>query len=164
ERLAAAEAELKRGLALKPEVVICNNLAWAEIFQQKYPEAVRYMEQAVSLPRADSYHWGNLARAYRWAGRQPEAQSTYQKAMELARQELSFNPRDARIRANFAQLLAETGRRSEALVEIAATQEYAPKDLSVQFRSALVNELIGDRDAALRALEVAVRGGYSLVD
>jgi tetratricopeptide (TPR) repeat protein/TolB-like protein len=164
ERLAAAEAELLRGVSLKPEAVMCNNLAWVQIYQGKYPEAVRWMEQAVQLPRADSFHWGNLARMYRWAGQPSRAQTTYQKATRLAREELARNPRDARIRGNFAQMLAETGSQSEALVEIAATLERAPKDVSVLFRAALVHELAGDRAAALQKLEAAVRSGYSTVD
>jgi Flp pilus assembly protein TadD len=164
ERLAAAETELKRGLAIKPEVVVCNNLAWVQIYQGKYAEAVEYMEQAVQLPRADSFHWGNLARAYRWVGRPREAESKYRKAIQLAQQELSFNPHDARVRANYAQVLAETGRGSEALIEIAATLERAPKDMSVVFRSGLISELTGDRTAALQSLGTAIRGGYSVID
>ncbi len=164
ERLAAAETELKRGLALKPDVVVCNNLAWVQIYQGKFPEAVQFMEQAVRLPFADSFHWGNLARVYRWAGRPQQAQSTYRKAMDLARQAIDHNPRDARIRGNFAQMLAETGQGAEALAEITTTLERAPRDVSVLFRSALVHELTGDRAAALRGLEAAVRGGYSVVD
>jgi Tfp pilus assembly protein PilF len=164
ERLSAAETELRRGLALKPEVVVCNNLAWVQIYQGKFPEAVKFMEQAVQLPRADSFHWGNLARAYRWAGQHDQARTTYDKAIRIARQELSRNPRDARIRGNFAQMLAETGLAVEAAVEIAATLERAPTDMSVLFRSVLVSEFAGDREAAFRALGAAVRGGYSLVD
>jgi tetratricopeptide (TPR) repeat protein len=164
ERLAAAEAELQRGLALKPEVVVCNNLAWVNIYQGKFPEAVKLMEQAVGLPLADSFHWGNLARTYRWAGRRDRAADTYDKAIALARKELSHNPRDARIRGNFAQMLAETGHAAEARVEIASTRQRAPTDVSVLFRSGLVSELTGDRDGALQALEAAVQGGYSLVD
>jgi Tfp pilus assembly protein PilF len=164
ERLAAAEAELRRGLALKPEVVVCNNLAWVNIYEGRFDEAVRLLEQAVQLPLADSFHWGNLARSYRWAGQPERAQETYEKAIQLARQALSHNPRDARIRGNYAQMLAETGHGAEARVEIASTLQRSPTDVSVQFRSALVNELTGDRDAALQALGGAVRGGYSLVD
>jgi Flp pilus assembly protein TadD len=84
--------------------------------------------------------------------------------MDLARQAIDHNPRDARIRGNYAQMLAETGRGEDARVEIAATLERAPKDVSVLFRSALISELTGDRAAALRGLEAAVRAGYSLVD
>jgi eukaryotic-like serine/threonine-protein kinase len=164
ERLAAAETELRRALSLKPEVVVCNNLAWVQIYQGKFADAVRLMEQAVSLPRADSFHWGNLARAYRWAGQQRQAQNAYQRAIDLARQEINHNPRDARIRGNFAQMLAEINHGAEALVEVAATLDRAPKDVSVLFRAALVRELTGDRAGALQALEAAVRGGYSVVD
>lgn len=164
ERLAAAEAELLRGVSLRPEAVMCNNLAWVQIYQGRFPEAVRWMEQAVQLPRADSFHWGNLARTYRWAGQRAQAQTTYEKAIRLAREEVNHNPRDARIRGNFAQMLAETGRHSEALVEIAATLERAPRDVSVLFRAALVNELAGDRATALQRLEAAVRSGYSNID
>ena len=164
ERLAAAEAELRRAFSLRPEVVVCNNLAWVQIYQGKFSEAIPWMEQAVRLPRADSFYWGNLARMYRWAGQSASAHTTYAKAILMAQQAVNQNPRDSRIRANFAQMLAETGRYAEALVEIAATLEFAPSDLSVLFRKALVNELSGDRSGALQALEAAARSGYSRID
>lgn len=164
ERLSAAEAELKRVVALRPEVVACNNLAWVHVYQGRIRDAVPWMEQAVTLPHADSFHWGNLARLYRWAGRVTLARSTYVRAIDMARREVSHTPGDARLRSNLAQMLAETGRHQEALIEITATLERASGNVSAVFRQALVLELAGNRAAALDALEKAVRGGYSGID
>jgi serine/threonine protein kinase/tetratricopeptide (TPR) repeat protein len=164
ERFAAAEAELQKGLNIGPDVLLYNNLSWVYIFQGRFSDAVAPMEQAVRLPGADSFHWGNLARVYRWAGRQLQAKSTYETAIRLAREEIHVNPRNAQIRANLAYLWAETGNRGEALAEIASTLERAPTDMTVLFKSALVQELTGDRSGALQSLEAAARGGHSMVE
>jgi Flp pilus assembly protein TadD len=165
ERFFAAEAELRRGLEVAgPNAIGLNNLAWVYIYQGRMDQAAPTLEQAVKTPAADSTHWSSLARVYRWTNRRDEARTTYAIAIKRARTEVGVNPRNARIRANLASLLAETGERREALIEMASTLDRAPTDVSVLFRSAVVHELIGDRDGALKALEAAARGGYSAVE
>jgi tetratricopeptide (TPR) repeat protein/TolB-like protein len=164
ERYAAAQGELEHGLELSPDVLSYNNLSWVYVFQNRFADAVPPMEEAVRLPGATSFHWGNLARVYRWANRPAQAKTTYETALRMARQEVAVNPRNAKIRVNLAQLLAETGQRSEALSELTSTLERAPSDMRVVFTSALVHELTGDRTAALQALETAARGGHSVAE
>jgi tetratricopeptide (TPR) repeat protein/tRNA A-37 threonylcarbamoyl transferase component Bud32 len=164
ERFAAAEAELTRGLSIAPSVIGLNNLAWVHIYQGQLALALPLLERAVALPGADSTHWGNLARVYRWSGRSEQARATYDSAIRRAAREVDVNPRDVRIRANLASLWAEIGHRREALTEISSSLERGPKDLSALFRSAVVHELTGDRKAALAAVEAAARGGYSPVE
>jgi tetratricopeptide (TPR) repeat protein len=164
DRYAAAEAELQRGLKLAPDVLTLNNLSFIYVFQGRFAEAVPPMERAVRLPGASSFHWGNLARVYRWADRADRAKATYEMAIDLARREISVNPRDALIRANLARLLAETGHPVEALAEMSSTLERASTNMTVVFASALVHELVGNRAAALHALETAARGGHSVAE
>jgi tetratricopeptide (TPR) repeat protein/TolB-like protein len=164
DRYAAAEAELQRGLKLAPDVLTLNNLSFIYVFQGRFAEAVPPMESAVRLPGANSFHWGNLARVYRWANRADQARATYEMAIDLARREISVNPRNALIRANMARLLAETGHPGEALAEMSSTLERASTNMTVVFASALVHELTGNRAAALRALETAARGGHSVAE
>jgi serine/threonine-protein kinase len=164
ERFAAAESELTRGLSVAPSVIGLNNLAWVHIYQGQLDKALPLLERAVALPGADSTHWGNLARVYRWSGRSEQARATYDSAIRRAMREVDVNPRDVRIRANLASLWAEIGHRREALTEIGSSLERGPKDLSALFRSAVVHELTGNRKAALAAVEAAARGGYSPVE
>jgi Flp pilus assembly protein TadD len=164
ERYAAAEGELQKGLKLTPDVSFYNNLSWIYVFQGRFAEAVPPMEQAVRLPQATSFHWGNLARIYRWANHPDQAKATYDTAIRLARREIGVSPQDAKIRANLAYLLAETGHRTEALAEMVSTLQNAPHDMTVVFTSALVHELTGDRSAALQALEMAAQGGHSVAE
>jgi tetratricopeptide (TPR) repeat protein/tRNA A-37 threonylcarbamoyl transferase component Bud32 len=164
ERFAAAESELKRGLESGPNAIGLNNLAWVYIYENRMDDAVTLLEQAVKTPGADSTHWSNLARAYRWTNRRDQARATYAVALRVARSETSVNPRNARIRSNLACMLAETGQRGEALAEMASALERAPADVSALFRSAIVHELTGDRTAALNALAAAARGGYSAME
>jgi tetratricopeptide (TPR) repeat protein/tRNA A-37 threonylcarbamoyl transferase component Bud32 len=161
ERYAAAEGEVKRGLQLERDVLGLNNLSFIYVFQGRFADAVVPMEQAVRLPGANSFHWGNLARVYRWAHLSEQANATYVRAERLAREEVAADPKIAKNRATLAQILAETGRRNDALAEITATLKFAPDDMRVVFTSALVYELTGDRAAALAALEKAARGGHS---
>ncbi len=164
ERFAAAEGELRRAVSLEPDVLLYNNLAWVYVFEGRFADAVAPMQQAVALPGADSFHWGNLARIYRWANRRQESKAAYDEALRRAQEAMRVNPRSVLFRANLAYLWAETGHRADALAEIASALERAPTDTTVLFKSALVYELTGDRAGALHALEAAARGGHSMVE
>jgi tetratricopeptide (TPR) repeat protein/tRNA A-37 threonylcarbamoyl transferase component Bud32/TolB-like protein len=165
ERFGAAEAELRNGLRLAPDAVMYNNLGWVFILQKKFEEAVDTLKLAVKLPSADSVIWSSLARACRWAGtHKDDEQVAYTKALELANDHLRVNPMDKDILSNRAYLLAEMGHREEARREIGAllTTDGARGDMTILFRSALIYEQVGDRKAALAALEAAATGGYSI--
>ena len=123
------------------------------------------LQQAVTLPLADSVIWSSLARAHRWAGhRNEEERAAYKTALERADHELRVNPLNSDVRANRAYLLAETGRGDEALREMTAALAgvNARGNVTVLFRSALIQEWVGNRKGALEALEQAARGGYPI--
>ena len=164
-RFLAAENELLRGLKLSPNALLYNNLGWIRIQEEKFDDAVEALKEAVKQPRADSVIWSSLARALRWAGRSPaDTRVAYETALERADDELRVNPLNMDARANRAYLLAETGQGRSALEEIAAMlgSEHARGRVTILFRSALVHEWVGDRNGALEALELAVRGGYPI--
>jgi eukaryotic-like serine/threonine-protein kinase len=163
QRLTAAEAELIKGLKIAPDAVLYNNLGWVYIFDQRFEDAVKALQEAVKQPRANSIVWSSLARAYRWSGSHAEeARAAYLTALERADNEIRLDPRSAETRANRAYLLAESHRSREALRELdeALRIENASRNTTVLFRSALVHEWVGDRKGALTALEEAVRSGY----
>ena len=165
ERFGAAEAELKNALRKAPNAAILyNNLGWVFILEGKFDEAVDTLEQAVKLPSADSIIWSSLARALRWDGKhgKDDEPTAYKRALELADNRLRVNPFDSDTRSNRAYLLAELGRGEEAKQEIENTlaTEGARGNVTILFRSAMVQEWLGDRKGALEALESAVHSGY----
>lgn len=165
DRFQAAEIELLKGLKISPDANLYNNLGWIYILEGRFQEAVSTLEQAVSQPGADSIIWSGLARARRWAGRpEAETRAAYARALALAQEELRLNPQDGSVRSNRAYLLAETGSPIEAEREIGAALGSSDGAVTptVVFRSALVHELVGDRKAALNALERAATAGYPL--
>jgi Flp pilus assembly protein TadD len=164
ERLAAAEAEARKGTELSPDALLYNNLAWVYILEGKFADAIPPLEAAVKLPKAHSLTWSSLARTYRWAGgREDDARAAYKTALRLADEEMRATPSDLDVKGNRAYLLAETGRTVEALreIEAAVALESAKSNVIVFFNSALVHEKAGDRKRALQDLLLAARGGYS---
>lgn len=163
EKFQAAEIELTKGLKLSPDANLYNNLGWIYILDRKFEDAVSTLKKAVELPLADSLVWSSLARACRWAGTHAEDQrAAYKTALERANDELRANPQNAETRANRAYMLAETNHAGDALQEITATLQMGSSrgSVSVLFRSALIHELVGDRQGALEHLTLAARGGY----
>ena len=164
ERLGAAESELLKATALLPDARVYNNLAWVYILEGRLGDAVTAMEAAVKQSQADSLVWSSLARAYRWQGGQGDkARAAYETALQRADEEVRVDPLNALVRANRAYLLAETGQTTEALrvIETAVALESANANVNVLFYSALVHELAGDRERAIRDLIAAAQRGYT---
>jgi Flp pilus assembly protein TadD len=164
ERFAAAEIELVKVTKLAPDAASYNTLGWVFVLEGKFGDAVTALEQAVKLPRANSFVWSSLARAYRWAGGHPEAQrSAYKRALARANDELRLNPSNAEVRSNRAYLLAETGRSEDARRELSRTLALrsAQDNVDVLFDAALIYEWSGDRKRALDHLYLAAQKGYS---
>lgn len=159
EMFDAAEQELLRGLALGPDAFLDNNLGWAYFYQEDFPKGVESLVNAVSLAPDNSVMIAGLARGYRWMGRTREARATYERAIRVGRQQVSADAKNVEVRANLAYLYAEIGDRSGAAREIAHALEDAPANVRVRFTSALVFEVMGQRQAALDALKSAIDGG-----
>jgi tetratricopeptide (TPR) repeat protein len=155
----AAEQELLRGLALGPDPIFYNNLGWAYFYQEDFPKGVESLVHAVSLAPDNSVTIAGLARGYRWMGRTREARAACERAIRVGRQQISADAKNVEVRANLSYLYAEIGDRSGAAREIAHALEDAPTNVRVRFTSALVFELMGQRQAALDALKSAIDGG-----
>jgi superkiller protein 3 len=158
-RYADAEATLKRSIELKQNAVAYNNLSAVYFYQRHYGEAVAPMKKAVELEPADVAMRGSLGRTYLWAGYKREASASYEEAIRLAKEQLETNPQDAELRSSLALFLAETGDQTNAVAEMRHARALAPANVNVLFRDVWVNELVGDRGAALKALGEIVRNG-----
>jgi serine/threonine-protein kinase len=158
-----AASVLQRSLEMKPDGYAYGNLGTLRFFQGRYEDAVPAFEKAVKMNANDYLMWGNLGDAYRWApGQAPKAQPAYQNAIRLIREELATNPRDPERLANLALYLAKSGEKQAALEQIKEVDRAKDKSASVLFNSAVVHELVGERDQALAALNAAHKAGYAL--
>ncbi len=163
DRYDDAAAALQRSLQIKPNAYTYGNLGTLRFFQGRYEDAVPAFEKAVQLEANEYLWWGNLGDGYRWApGQRAKAKPAYENAIRLARERLAAYPDDQDARTYLALYLAKTGDRNSALAEVAKFDHTAQREAENLFRSAIVHELCGERDAAIATLSAAVKQGYSL--
>lgn len=162
EHFDAAEQELKRGLELRPDALLYNNLGWAYFYQEKFSEGLASLQAAVRLQQNDSLMLAGVARGYRWMNRLPEARVAYDKALAVAGKQIGADPANVEVRANLAYLYAETENRGEAGRQIGIALDAAPGNARVRFTSALVYELTGRRQDALEVLKSEIDLRHSM--
>ncbi len=155
-----AEAAYKQSLKLKANSFSYNNLAAIYFNQERYAEAIPYMEKAVELGPGSLGMLANLARTYQHVPSQAyKAQPVVTRALALGDTLLRTNPRDAATRANLAFLKAETGDHAGAAREIDAALALEPANSTVLFYAVMTYESLGRRDDALRAWHELSRTG-----
>ncbi|MBI3417534.1 MAG: tetratricopeptide repeat protein, partial [Verrucomicrobia bacterium] len=160
-RYADAARLTRQSLKIHPSPEAYSNLGTFCFFQGLFLEATTNFEHAVAMDATDPVIWGNLADAYRLGGLTNKAANMYRQALQRAEQELAVNPDSAETRASVALFAAGLGDSAKAAAAIEIAQARAPEDRNVLFQSALVRELIGERERALAALEAAVDRKYS---
>jgi serine/threonine protein kinase/Flp pilus assembly protein TadD len=154
---------LKKGLAIKPNPDGWTNLGAAYMYGGKYDEAADAMKRAVDLSPSDHTLWRNLGDSYdQIPSRLADARQAYQRALETATEQLKANPKDPLVLSGIALYHAHLGDKQDAEEFIARALEVAPNDSDTLFTSALVYEIIGNRDKALTEIAQANKAGYSL--
>jgi serine/threonine protein kinase len=160
-----AIAILKRGLALKEASNAWSNLGSAYMYLERYPEAVDAMKRATELDPHNDVLWRNLGDSYRQIpSRASDATLAYRQALQAANDGLSVNPNNTEMLSGIALYDAHLGRKKDAETSISKAVNLSPKDSDVLFTSALVYEIIGNRNQALEAIDQAVKAGYSIED
>jgi serine/threonine-protein kinase len=151
----------EKALAIRPFAPAFSNVGAIYHQRGEYQQAVDAYKQAIAIrPNARETH-RNLGDAYSKMGRSREARSAYERAIELTRDDLKVNPRDARLLASLALYLQKAGRAVEAQIPLGEALVLAPNDFEVLRRAAAVHALAGRSDAALTALEAALRNGFA---
>jgi len=143
----AADAELKRALALDPTDP--NALASAGILAStlgRWSEAERLLRAAQVRNPLDPYVMWNLAHTYYLAGRFDESESTY-------RQLLASVPSFGWTRPALGKTLLALGRSSEALTII----EDEPEEINRLLYLPSVLHALGKRTEAEKALEAQIK-------
>ena len=158
-----AIAVLKKGLSIQSDASAWTNLGAAYMYVGKYEDAAEAMKKATELSPHDHVLWRNLGDAYdQIQARHADARQAYAKALEAANTAATVNPRDPQVLSGIALYYAHLGRSQEAENFINRALEASPNNSDTLFTSALVYELIGRREQAWKAIQAAVKSGYSL--
>jgi len=138
-----------------------SNLGTLYYEEQRFPEAARAFEQALSLEPGSPLKHRNLGDIYTRMGDKARAQKAYRSAAEITRDQLRTNPRDALNIARLAVYEAKLGRHDEAARLSANAEAASPGNPEVTYRQAVVLTLAGRLDEAILTLDKAIRQGYS---
>ncbi len=158
-----AIAVLKKGLGIRPNADAWTNLGAAYMYVGKYEEAADAMKRAADLSPHNHVMWRNLGDSYdQIPSRLADARLAYAKALETATEQLKVNPKDPEVLSGIALYQAHLGKVADADLFISRALAAAPNDSDTLFTSALVYEIIGNRQKALAAVSAAVAAGYSL--
>jgi len=158
-----AAAMMRKSLGFKPTAGGYTNLGTLYFFEGRYSDAVPLMEKAAEMEPGNYIYWGNLGDAYRWAPEEKaRAAEAYTHAIQLAEQQAAANPDDADLRSDLAIYYAKLPDAAKALAIIARARRLDPMNPEVLFKAALVYELMGRRNQAIDALDLALQEGYSL--
>lgn len=163
--LAQAATQFQRALQIQPDSTLYGNLGNLYFAQGFYQQAVEAFEKALAMPGgANSYlQWGNLGDACRWTPDKKErAREAYLRGIQLIREELRSKPDDVTLGSRLALYLAKRGDHDEALKELARLEATPGKDARVYNRMLVAYEVMGVRDKALAALDLALRGGFPI--
>jgi serine/threonine-protein kinase len=155
---------LQQGLQIRPNAKLYTNLGNALFLRQDYVGAAAAFENAVSPTRGapgEYQLWANLADMLNWIpGREAQARSAYDKARELLAPRLARAPDDVLMVSRMGLYAARTHDAATARPLLKHALDLAPTSPDVQFRAGLAYELLGQRDAALVAINKARRLGY----
>jgi serine/threonine-protein kinase len=156
-----AIAYYEQANALTPIAPTYSNLGALYHKHGRYEEAVAAYRAAINLRPNNAIAHRNLGDAYQRLRRSEDARAAYRQAVLLAEAHLKVNPRDTLEMARLAVYLAKAGESARARQAAARALGAAPADVQVLYRSAVVETLLGDHEAALSRLQQAVKGGFS---
>ncbi|MBV9405210.1 MAG: protein kinase, partial [Acidobacteriaceae bacterium] len=155
-------AMLRKVIELRPSANAYTNLGTAYFYQGRYADAVAMDEKAAQMSPGQQIILGNLADSYRQAGQWSKAQATYDRAIEQAYRQLEVNPRDADALGSLALYYARKGGTTQPPLLINQARTIDPGNDTLMYDEAVVDALGGRKEDALKALERALRNGFSV--
>jgi tetratricopeptide (TPR) repeat protein/tRNA A-37 threonylcarbamoyl transferase component Bud32 len=156
-----AIATFKQAIAIAPDTAVYTNLGTVLYSEKRFAEAAVAFEEAARLSPNAPIKQRNLGDAYRHLGEPAKAQRAYSRAVELCEKDIQSNPRDARTLSMLGVYLAKLGRMADAQRRADEAVSLGPKMPDVVYRRAVVLTLAGHSGDGSRALEDALRLGYS---
>jgi eukaryotic-like serine/threonine-protein kinase len=160
-----ADRALKRSIDLLPSGEAYTNLGTALFWLGQYRQAADAYSHAIDLNPQRAMLWRNLGDAYQMLpGMNEKAKAAWRKAAELTTALVEVNPNNLDELINLGLYKAKLGDNEAALSSLRRASSLRSPTVEQVFQEALVYELVGKRDAALRLLAECVRKGYSSAD
>jgi serine/threonine-protein kinase len=158
--LSESEQALKKSIAINPTYDAYANLGNLYGLQHRFGDSIDASQKAIRINDQDYEVWNNLAEAYEWVGDEEKASSARKKAIELLDRAVKQNSQDANAQAVLAALLAKSGLKLQALSKIQTSLALSPNSQYVLCEVADAYELLGNRQEAIKYLELALQNGY----
>ncbi|HEY3203777.1 MAG TPA: alkaline phosphatase family protein [Thermoanaerobaculia bacterium] len=114
------------------------------------PEIAKKLQSLGYIGAKSSTSDRNLAGIHFETGRYAEAEKEYDRLVKE-------NPKDSALRASYAGALGALGRYDAALEQLTAAIEIEPLNVEAYHNRAVIHERKGERDAAIRDYQMAVR-------
>jgi tetratricopeptide (TPR) repeat protein/TolB-like protein/DNA-binding winged helix-turn-helix (wHTH) protein len=159
---AAAAPALQKAIEIEPWPNTYSNLGLIHYYLGDFDAAIENHRRAIELAPNDHLKWSNLGDSLWLAGKNEEAQEVFRHAEELALRSLRINSNDPNSQMDLAWISAMLGKTGDARQLIERARAWAPDDPYVHYINGLILLRSGNSDAALTALEIAARKGYSL--
>ncbi len=160
--LPAAEAALKKSIALSPTYPAYANLGMFYMNEKRFEESVSVTQKALKLNDTDYLVWANLMTAYMELGQKSNAEVAREHAIKILEQAVIAKPENATTQIALASLYAQKGQREKAITRAQAALARAPDDPNILELAAETYEALGDRRRALDCVDRALKNGYSL--
>jgi TolB-like protein/predicted Zn-dependent protease len=155
-----AASAWQTSIELEPIASSYLNVGSSYFYLGQYEAAADMYRKAIALAPEDFETWGSLGDAYRFMGNDGSAAEAYAKAIGLGEKMLEVNDKDPLVVAPLAQYHAHAGNEKRAAELIARATELAPQDYYVWYFSAIAYASLGRYEAAVDAVEKAVKRGY----
>lgn len=139
---------------------IHSDLGTAYFYEGRYSDAVKEDEKAVKISPNEYELVGNLADAYRWAGRKKQTREAYESAIELANKHLEINPSDTEALGSLSLYYAKDGDLIRAEDCIRRARLLDPSNAELILYEGTVQVMARERLEALESLKLALEKGY----
>jgi len=158
----AALPVLQKANVIEPRQFTYSTLGLLYYYMGRLDQAIDSHRKAIELSPNDHLARMNLGDALWIAGNADEASQVFSTAEELATSALRVNPNDPGYLMDLAWISAMLGKNEDARTLIDKARSQAPNDPYVHYIDGLILLRNGDAEAALSALEIAAKKGYSL--
>ncbi len=158
-----AQKMFNRSVAVSANSDALGNLGYILFFKKRYAEAASNYEKAAALSPNDHLLWLGMGDSFRSAsGGKERSLLAYGKAIELADKALEVDPFNGQAHVTRALAAAKSGRIDEARKSIALLREVNAEDISHLYYAAVVENLAGNPEDAVKLLARAVDGGFPI--
>ena len=161
---AEARTNLERAVEIGSRYDAFANLATLVFYEGQYAKAAELYERALEMDASDYQLWNNFGEAsrFRYPADLERARAAYEQAAALMQPRLDADPDDQALLIEMASFraLLEDSAGARALVDRALVS--AVDDPNLMFSLATISEELGDRDEALRWIQLSVDSGFPI--